>query len=151
MGDIEVTIYTDSDGFITMECPYCGLEFKLAAEDVNNDDSPTSELFCPYCGLANDPSRFISQDTMNALMVKTSNYAADILNNALLGTARQVNRKKGLIRMEVNPIESQPEKDVKEKDGVETIFQCRACEHGVKVIHSAGLSKIYCPYCGVDM
>ena len=151
MGDIQVTIYTDNDDFASMECPYCGMEFKLAAADINNDDAPVSELFCPYCGLANTPDRFVSREVIDAMIAKAHNYAAELINDMLLGMARQVNSKKGIIRMEVNPIETKPEKDVKEHDSVETIFHCNACEHRVKVFQSAGMSKIYCPYCGVDM
>ncbi len=57
---LELTLYADSDGYITYECPYCGSAFKLNAGDLNDEKFPIAELFCPYCGLTADASKFIS-------------------------------------------------------------------------------------------
>jgi predicted RNA-binding Zn-ribbon protein involved in translation (DUF1610 family) len=148
---LSVTIYADSDGFITFECPYCGSAFKLSAADLNDEDFPILELFCPYCGLAGPPERFISADVMSALETKAHNYAARTLNKAFGGMGKGVNRKKGLIHTSVSPIETFPEEDVSDDDTVESIFTCKACQRDVKVLHNIGMAKAFCPYCGVDL
>lgn len=148
---LSITIYADSDGFITYECPYCGSAFKLSAADINDEDFPILELFCPYCGLAGSHERFISADVKSALETKAHNYAARTLNKVFGDIGKSVNRKKGLIHMSVTPIETFPEEDVSENDTVESIFTCKACQRDVKVWHNIGMAKSFCPYCGVDL
>ena len=148
---LSITIYADSDGFITYECPYCGSAFKLSAADLNDEDFPIHELFCPYCGLAGASERFISADAMGALETLVHNYAAQTLNKAFGDMAKSVNRKKGLISMKFTPIETLPEEDVSDNDTVETIFTCKTCQRDVKVLRNIGMAKAFCPYCGVDL
>ena len=39
-----ITIQGDSEGYVTFECPYCDSEFKLQAEEYQNDDEPVLPL-----------------------------------------------------------------------------------------------------------
>ena len=49
--EFSFTIQGDSEGYVTFLCPFCGSEFKLRADEYQNDDKPFEDLFCPYCGL----------------------------------------------------------------------------------------------------
>lgn len=148
---MSITLQADSDGFITFECPYCESSFKLSAGDLNDESFPVEELFCPYCGLSNKPNTFLSSDAIEAAKVKAYNFMADMLNEEFGKTARSINRYNSFVRMDYTPLKLEPEKEVKDKDTVEGIFMCKACERNVKVLHNAGLSKVFCPYCGVDI
>jgi len=44
-----ITIPTDEDGFVLLQCHICGEYFKLLASEVNDDS--TINIWCPYCGL----------------------------------------------------------------------------------------------------
>ena len=152
MDDIlELTQFADSDGFVTYECPYCGSVFKLDAEDVNDDDFPIMDLFCPYCGLSGEMNRFISSEAQEAIEAMVQNHLADIVNKEFGKMTREINRAGGLIHMEFSPLKKQHVKEVKDNDTVESIFTCDACVKKVKVVPNAGLSKAFCPYCGVDL
>lgn len=74
-----------------------------------------------------------------------------MLNNAFGKMARSVNRSKGLIKMKYKPLKKVAIKELKDKDTAETQFTCSCCDHSVKVLYCVGASKIFCPYCGVDI
>lgn len=148
---LSLTLYADSDGYITYECPFCGSAFKLKAADIDDEEFPIQELFCPYCGLTDSPERFLSAEAMGALETLAHNYVAQMLNQQFGKMARDINRKKGLISMKFKPIDMEPEKDVCDEDTPETVFHCAACDKKVKIQSSTGLAKAFCPYCGVDL
>lgn len=74
-----------------------------------------------------------------------------MINNAFGKMARSINRSKGLIKMKYKPLKKVAIKELKDKDTAETQFTCSCCNHSVKVLYCAGASKIFCPYCGVDI
>lgn len=49
MDTFEISIKSDNDGFILLQCSLCGEFFKLLASDLNDDS--TLNIWCPYCGL----------------------------------------------------------------------------------------------------
>ena len=65
--------------------------------------------------------------------------------------AKSINRKKGIIKMTYKPLKKVNVRELKEKDTQEVEFQCTICNHHTKVLYYAGASKIFCPYCGVDL
>ena len=148
---LSLTLYADSDGFITYECPFCGSAFKLKAADVNDEEFPIQELFCPYCGLTDSPEGFLSAEAKEALETLAHNYVARMLNQQFGKMAKDINRKRGPIRMKFKPIDLEPEKEVCDKDTPETVFRCIVCNKEVKVQTNIGIAKIFCPYCGVDL
>ena len=145
------TIQGDNEGYITFECPYCNSEFKLQAGEFQNDDEPFSDLFCPYCGLSKDKSSFYSEEILEKAKALATNYMIEQINKSFGKMQRSVNRSKGLIKMTFKPLEKVTIKEFKEKDTSEVEFECKACNHHVKVLYCAGAAKIFCPYCGVDL
>lgn len=148
---ITFTIQGDSEGYVTFECPFCGSEFKLQAEEYQSDDKPVEELFCPYCGLSKEPDEFYSDEVNEKIEALINNYVAEMFNKSFGKMSRSINRSNGIIKMTYKPLKTVAVKELKDKDTVETEFKCTCCEHGVKVLYSAGAAKIFCPYCGVDI
>lgn len=148
-----ISIQGDSEGYVTFECPYCGSEFKLQAGEFQNDEEPFEELFCPYCGLSKDKNSFISSAVIEQAQAIAYNQMMEELNKSLGRLQRSVNRSKGLIKVKFKykPLEKVATKDIKDKDTAETEFICSCCNHRVKVLYCAGVSKVFCPYCGVDI
>lgn len=149
--ELSFTIQGDSEGYITFECPFCGSEFKLQAGEYQSDDDPFEDLFCPYCGLTRGKDSFLSSEVVEKIQELAYNYAVEKLNKALKKMSRSVNRSKGLIKMTYKPLKKVETKELKDKDTVETTFKCACCERSVKVLYCAGASKVFCPYCGVDI
>ena len=145
------TIQGDNEGYVTFTCPYCDSDFKLQAGEFQNKEEPFTELFCPYCGLSKETVRFYSEDVMEKARELAENYMIEELNKALGKMKRSINRSKGIIKMTYKPLKKVHVRELKEKDTQETEFQCGPCERHVKVLYCAGASKIFCPYCGVDI
>ena len=148
--DFSITIQGDTEGYITFECPFCGSEFKLQAEEYQNEDMPIEELFCPYCGLAKDKNNFFSDEVHEQIQAVMENYIIEQLNKSF-GKLNRSTKKSKFIQVKYKPLKKVTVKELKDKDTVETIFNCSSCGQHVKVLYCAGVSKIFCPYCGVDM
>lgn len=149
--EISFTIQGDSEGYVTFECPFCGSEFKLQAGEYQSDDEPFEDLFCPYCGLTKEKNAFLSSEVIEKARALAYNYAMEELNKAFGKMAKSINRSKGLIKMTYKPLKKVATKELKDKDTAETEFECSCCNRRMKVLYCAGASKVFCPYCGVDV
>ena len=149
---LSFTIQGDIEGYVTFECPFCGSEFKLQAGEFQDDEFPVEELFCPYCGLTRKVQAFVARDVKEHARALAMNYAIEQLNKAFKSTSGSINRSgKGIIRMEYKPLKKVKVSEIHENDTVECEFSCACCQHRVKVLYCAGVSKVFCPYCGVDV
>ena len=148
---ISFTIQGDNEGDVTFTCPYCNSDFKLQAGEYQNEEEPFPDLFCPYCGLSKEKTGFYSEDVLEKARELATNYAIEELNKAFGKMARSVNRKKGIIKMTYKPLKKVNVRELKENDTQEVEFQCGNCNHHTKILYCAGASKIFCPYCGVDI
>ena len=144
-------IQGDSEGYVTFECPFCGSEFKLQAGEYQNDEVLFEELFCPYCGLTKEKNEFLSADVIEKAQAIAYNYMVEESNKTFKKMQKSVKRSKGLIKMDFKPLKKVATKELKDKDTTETEFLCSCCERSVKVLYCAGVAKVFCPYCGVDI
>lgn len=148
---ISFTIQGDNEGYVTFECPYCGSEFKLQAGEFQDDENPFNELYCPYCGLSKAPNEFYSSEVMEKAEALATNYMIEQLNKTFGSMQRSLNNSKSFIKMTYKPLQKLNVKELKDKDTTETEFECTCCQRHVKALYCAGSSKIFCPYCGVDL
>ena len=149
--ELTIEIQGDSEGYVTFECPFCGSEFKLQAGEYQDDEHPFEDLFCPYCGLTRYKNAFLSHEVIEQAQAMAYNYAVEELNKAFGKMAKSINRSKGIIKMKYRPLKKVATKELKDKDTSEVEFNCTCCNRPVKVLYCAGVSKIFCPYCGVDI
>lgn len=146
-----VTIQGDSEGYVTFECPFCGSEFKLKAGEYQDEELPLEELFCPYCGLTRNKNDFLSHEVIEQAQAMAYNYTIEELNKTLGKMAKSINRSNGIIKMNYRPLKKVTTKELRDKDTSEVEFSCICCNRHVKTLYCAGSSKIFCPYCGVDI
>ena len=146
----EIRIEGDSEGYIAFECPFCGSDFKLKADEFQNEDNEFSELYCPYCGLINETSTFYTKEVMEQVEVIAQNYIADELNRMFGEIARNTNSS-NFIKVKYKKLEKVNIKELKNVDTVEQIMKCPICNNHEKVLYCTGLSKVFCSYCGVDI
>lgn len=154
MSDVTFTfsIEGDSEGYVTFECPFCGAEFKLQAGEYQDEDKPLEELFCPYCGLTKEKDEFLSAEVIEQAQILAQNYMIEQLNRSFKKMSKSINRSgHGVIKMTYKPLKKVETKELKTEDTAETEFKCSCCDHRVKALYCAGASKIFCPYCGVDI
>lgn len=146
----DIKIEGDSEGYVTFECPFCESEFKLNISEFQNEDNVFTELFCPYCGLTDEINKFYSKEVIKQAEAIAYNYMMDQINKAFSDIKRSVRNNK-YIKVDFKELKKVNLKELKDKDTVEEIFSCHMCENHVRVLYCAGISKIFCPYCGVDI
>ena len=88
--EIKISIPTDEDGFIEMECDYCNNRFMLH-ESVYSDDA-NLHFFCPICGLPNGIGTFYCQEVLEAVRRKATNMMFGQIQKQLGPTIRKINR-----------------------------------------------------------
>lgn len=143
----EIKIEGDSEGYVTLECPYCESEFKLNAGELQDEDNIFIELNCPYCGLSKEVSEFYTKDIIEQTELIAKNYIYEQLNKAFGKMKRDMNKNK-FIKMNFKPLKKVTLKELQDKDTVETIFKCSNCDNHEKVLYCSGVSKVFCAYCG---
>lgn len=146
----EIKVEGDSDGYISFECPYCESDFKLKIGEFQADDSKYSEMYCPYCGLNGEQSKFYSNDVIEQMQTIAINYMYEEINKAFDKMKKKFN-KSNFVKMSHKPLKKLNVKNLKTKDSVEEIFECKNCGNHVKVLYCAGVSKVFCSYCGEDI
>lgn len=105
----------------------------------------------PTADIAKEKSAFWSKDVRDKARALAENYMIEELNKAFGKMARSINRQKSIIKMTYKPLKKVYVKELKNADTAETEFQCTCCNRRVKALYCAGASKIFCPYCGVDL
>ncbi|HCC06812.1 MAG TPA: hypothetical protein DEP72_01415 [Clostridiales bacterium] len=148
--EFKVQIQGDSEGFILYECPFCKSEFKLSAEEVQSDKNNLNDMFCPYCGLTRDKDSFYTEEMVKHIKALMENYISEQFNKSFGKMTRDINKSKAL-KMDYKPLKKVHVQELTTKDSVEQQFTCKICDNHVKVLYCSGASKIFCPYCGVDI
>lgn len=148
--NITIKIEGDIEGYVPFECPYCNLEFKLNASEFQNEEYPLIELFCPYCGLVDEPNSFYTKDIIEHMHALAQNYMHEELNKILGKFAKSTSKNK-FVKVKFKPLKPVYIKELRAYESNEDCFECKMCKNHVKVIYCAGSSKIYCPFCGVDI
>jgi len=82
----KITIPTDDEGFVLLQCPLCGVYFKLNSEDMIADD--VIEVTCPSCGLKSD--NYLTSDVIEIAKAKTMNYALDMFHDEFKKLERSI-------------------------------------------------------------
>lgn len=152
MSDVQfqIKIQGDSEGYVTFECPFCGSEFKLKANEFQSEDNSFTELYCPYCGLVNEINTFYSKEVIEQATILVENYMADKINEMFGKFERSVRNNK-FIKVEYKKLKKVNTKELKDKDTVEEVMECPICKNHEKVLYCSGVSKVFCSYCGVDI
>lgn len=150
MEEISFIIEGDSEGKILLECPFCSSEFKLRAGEIQNEQKTISEISCPYCGLSNYFNEFLTLDIRNQVETILKNYTIDKINASFSKSFKRLDRNKH-IKAKYKPIKKVNIPNVVITVTPEEEFTCRICEKHVSVIYNAGVSNIFCSFCGVDI
>ena len=143
--EIKISIPTDEDGFIEMECDYCNNRFMLH-ESVYSDDA-NLHFFCPICGLPNGIGTFYCQEVLEAVRRKATNMMFGQIQKQLGPTIRKINRG-GLFKMSLNVPKQIPEKELYAPVKEYTLSHQDCCGIDVKTMEFDVQIGLYCPICG---
>lgn len=140
---LNIPMPSDSDGFVLLQCSFCGEFFKMTPTDFEDDSQ--LQIWCPNCGLV--PDSLISEEVSDIAMKMVNNHVADLLNNfseKLNRTIKDGNIKykpgQKLKKESVDPI-------VSRIDNLEVqTYSC--CHTEAKISPNLKMEGGYCPFCG---
>lgn len=142
--NFEISIPSDDDGYILLQCAYCGDFFKLTVADCEDDG--ILNIHCPSCGLISDS--FITDDVMKLALAKVENYAMDAIYDAFKDLERT--NKKGSVSFEAGKKPAHKSEDPIHS-GIQAMeiagFSC--CKRTAKIKPLLHITGCYCPFCGV--
>jgi uncharacterized C2H2 Zn-finger protein len=141
-----ISIPSDSDGFITLECPYCGGRFKLTVGFL--EERSIIDLFCPHCGLKHEPVNFLMrEDVREQTEILMHNLVADMLGQFSQNLERNLNSKHMSFTAD-KQIVPKANKNLWEREEKE-LLTLKCCDLQIKIDRVNHQDFIYCPECGV--
>lgn len=139
-----ISIPSDEDGFVLMQCEYCGEFFKCTPGDIESDE--VLYIHCPNCGLVSDS--YITDDVRELADAMITNYTNDLIHDFMKGL--ELKYSSGPLKIKAgkkpkqeheNPIHSSID-DLVEKD-----YAC--CNRSAKINPLLKMTASHCPFCGV--
>ncbi|MDO4649432.1 MAG: TFIIB-type zinc ribbon-containing protein [Eubacteriales bacterium] len=141
---ISIPIPTDDDGYILLQCSYCGEFFKLTGDDIESDQ--ILNVYCPSCGLISE--NYMTDEVVNLAMTKAQNYAMDLIYDAFKEMERST--RKGPLQIKAGK-RPDHEHESPIRSGIEALeiteFPC--CKRTAKIKSLLKFTGCRCPFCGV--
>ncbi len=139
-----ISIPTDDEGYVLLQCPNCGTYFKAMPSDIRDDG--VLLVYCPSCGLAGED--YITEDVLELAMAMVQNKAMDVIHKEFKKMERQFS--KGPVKFKAGRTpKHEPENPL--HSGIEALevasFSC--CKRTAKVKPILKMTGCYCPFCGV--
>ena len=138
-----ISIPSDEDGFVLLQCHLCGEYFKMLASDVN--DESVINIWCPYCGL--NGKKYVPKEAIEIGLKIAENEINDMLYDFFKGMEKQT--KNSLLKFKCT---NKPNKNVIPSIKVRTdkleIKRYGCCKSTVKITPLSKMCGSYCPICG---
>lgn len=139
-----ISIPTDNEGLILLQCNHCGEYFKISASDCEDDG--ILNLVCPACGLISDT--YLTEDVISLALAMITNYAMDSIYDAFKDLERHNNKGPVTFKAGKKP-KHEPENPI--HSGIQALekaeFPC--CQRLAKIKPLLKITGCYCPFCGV--
>ena len=140
-----VSIPTDDEGYILLQCEHCGTFFKATPSDIEDDG--VLHIFCPSCGLTSE--NYVTEDVIELAMRMIKNKVNDMIYNAFKDLEPH-NKRNSIIKFKAG---KRPEHETEDpiRSGIEALeianFPC--CRRTAKIKPLLKMTGAYCPFCGV--
>lgn len=138
-----ISIPSDTEGFILLQCHLCGEYFKLLASDINDDN--IINIWCPYCGL--NGRQYAPKEAIDAAI----QIAHNEINEMIYNTFKKIERKTkgGSIQFKCNkkPVLNEVAPIKVRTDKLE-LQNYKCCEAVAKIQPLSKMCGSYCPTCG---
>ena len=111
---MEISIPTDDDGYVLLQCEHCGNYFKAMPSDVKDDG--VLEVFCPCCGLVSE--NYATEDVIELALSMAQNWAMDMVYDTFKKMERQFRNGPVTLKMGQRP-QREPENPI--RSGIEAL------------------------------
>lgn len=140
-----VSIPTDDEGYILLQCEHCGTFFKVTPFDI--EEGGVLHIFCPSCGLTSE--NYVTEDVIELAMRMIKNKVNDMIYDAFKDLERH-NKRNSIIKFKAG---KRPKHETEDpiRSGIEALeianFSC--CRRSAKIKPLLKMTGAYCPFCGV--
>lgn len=145
--NIEVSLPLDDDGFLSRECPYCKMRFKVNKDDFEGEKLP-GEIFCPYCGQSAAKDEFWTTEQIKYFqdmsMFKVVAPELDEFENSLKG----LNTNFGLLGLKINIDREETNMPVAPEEIEDMNFHKQICCNIVIKVDKTWAKGFHCTICG---
>ncbi|MDX2007921.1 MAG: hypothetical protein SFU83_21990 [Meiothermus sp.] len=141
----QLILHSDSDGFVSFNCPYCSLRFKLSAVEAQEDT--ILFFWCPSCGLRHHTVRFLSDEAKQAAQILAENLARQLINNMMKDIGKSFGKSKYVKVEGGKPLRMENEKVILEDHNLELV-ETKCCGKHMRVRLMEKIIGVYCAYCG---
>lgn len=138
-----ISIPSDSDGFVILQCSLCNDFFKMKPTDF--EDETQLQIWCPSCGL--NPDSLITDEAVDLAMKMANNHVSDLINDFSKELSKSF--KRGNIKYKPgSKLKKEPIDSLFSKlDNLELqTYNC--CYKEAKISPSLKMEGGYCPFCG---
>ena len=142
--EMSISIPTDDDGYVLLQCPDCGTYFKATPMDVEDDG--VFQIYCPSCGLAGET--YITEDVVELAIAMIKNKTMDIIYDEFKKMERQFTKGPMTFRAGTPP-KHEPEKPIYSGIDALEIAEFPCCKRTAKIKPLLKMTGCYCPFCGV--
>lgn len=139
-----ISIPSDKDGYILLQCEHCGSFFKITADDIKRDS--LINLYCPTCGLISE--NYFTDAVIELAEAMAENYAMDMIYDAFKAMERSTKHSALQVKAGKKP-EHKKENSIKSGVDELEIAELNCCRSTVKVKPILKMIGCYCPFCGV--
>ena len=141
---MEIDIPCDENGFVALQCQFCGEYFKLKGNEI--EDEENLQIWCPYCGLIGED--YITEEVKENAIKMMNNYAMEMLYEEFKKIEKSTRSNKW-IKFEVKDKPKEIFVDTL-KPGIDRLeikeYDC--CKKQAKITPTAIEHGSYCPFCG---
>ena len=142
--DLTISIPSDEEGYVLLQCPNCGTYFKLTPADIKDDG--VLEVFCPSCGLISE--NYITEDVNELAVAMVKNKAMEIIHKEFKRIEHKFSNGAVVFKAGMRP---KQEYESPINSGIEaleeTYFPC--CKRYAKIKPLLKTTGCYCPFCGL--
>ena len=144
MDTFEISIKSDNEGFILLQCNLCGEFFKLLASDFKDDS--ILNIWCPYCGL--NGKKYYTQEVIDISIKIAKNEVNKLLFNSLKDLERKTKNNKFMTFKCGREADKEVITPIKPRIDNLEIKKYECCKTKAKIRPVSLSTGSYCPLCG---
>lgn len=140
--EFEISIPSDVDGYVLLQCPNCGTFFKVTPTDLQNEG--ILDIHCPCCGLV--ATSYFTKDVIDLALAKAKNITREYVTNEL----QKIAKKTDILSFSIDSeIKKEYESPVASTIDAMEIVSLPCCKKNIKINPLHKMTGFFCPFCGV--
>lgn len=143
---LEISIPSDNEGYILLQCEHCGTFFKVVTDDLQ--DERLLNIFCPCCGLVSEC--YFTDEVINLANAMVENFVKDEIFMMIKKFEKK--SRNNLIQTKAGKRPAHVD-EVPIQTGIDAlgITEFKCCKKFAKIKLLLKITGCYCPFCGVKV